>query len=163
MAECRFRPLGGVLKPDVTSPVDKATTVFSSCFVDIYRLSCTVSTLLARLLLRKMAERRFRPLGACQTGSEVTIRFLDPIWFRSVLDFSAIFYLSKVIRLFRFACKMPFEIFGEGIFPYEKIFSSTRPPKGPSLDQSASFDASCVQIGSVVWSVGPADKNDKKR
>jgi hypothetical protein len=51
------------LKPNVTSPVDRATTGFYSCFVDIYRLSCTVSTLLALLLLPKMAERRFRPLG----------------------------------------------------------------------------------------------------
>jgi hypothetical protein len=49
--------------PEVTSPVDRATTVFYSCFVDIYRLSFTVSTLLALLLLPKMAERRFRPLG----------------------------------------------------------------------------------------------------
>jgi hypothetical protein len=55
----------GRLTPEVTSPVDRATTVFSSCFVDIYRLSCTVSTLLALLLLPQMAERQFRPLGAC--------------------------------------------------------------------------------------------------
>jgi hypothetical protein len=47
---------------------------------------------------------------------------LIPIWYRSVLEFSAIYYLSKVIRLFRFACKMPFEIFGEGIFPVKKFF-----------------------------------------
>jgi hypothetical protein len=53
----------GHLTPDMTSPVDRATTIFYSCFVDIYRLSCTVSTLLALLLLPKMAERRFRPLG----------------------------------------------------------------------------------------------------
>jgi hypothetical protein len=37
-------------------------------------------------------------------------------------NFSIIFYLSKVIRLFRCACKMPFENFGEGIFPCEKKF-----------------------------------------
>jgi hypothetical protein len=79
---------------------------------------------------------------------------LTPIWYRSVLNFSAIFYLSKVIRLFRFARKMPFEIFGEGIFPVKKNFIDET-PTGPSLGQSASFDASCVQFGSVVWSVGP--------
>jgi hypothetical protein len=50
-------------RPEVTSPVDRATTVFYACFIDIYRLSCTVSTLLALLLLPKMAKRRFRPLG----------------------------------------------------------------------------------------------------
>jgi hypothetical protein len=53
----------GRLTPEVTSPVDRATTVFSACFVDVYRLSCTVSMLLALLLFPKMAERRFRPLG----------------------------------------------------------------------------------------------------
>jgi hypothetical protein len=53
----------GRLTPEVTSPVDRVTTVFSSCFVDIYRLYCTVSALFALSLLPKMAERRFRPLG----------------------------------------------------------------------------------------------------
>jgi hypothetical protein len=51
------------LTPEMKSPVDGATTVFYSCFVDIYRLSYTVSTLLALFLLPKMVERRFRPLG----------------------------------------------------------------------------------------------------
>jgi hypothetical protein len=53
----------GRLTPEMTSPVDKVTTVFYSCFIDIHRLSCTVSTLIALLLLPKVAERRFRPLG----------------------------------------------------------------------------------------------------
>jgi hypothetical protein len=52
----------GRLRPQVRSPVDRATTVFYSCFVDNYRLSCTVSTSLALFLMPKMAERRFRPL-----------------------------------------------------------------------------------------------------
>jgi hypothetical protein len=42
---------------------------------------------------------------------------LTLIWYRSLWNFWAIFHLSKVIRLFRFACKMPFESFGEGVFP----------------------------------------------
>jgi hypothetical protein len=49
---------------------------------------------------------------------------------------------------------MPFEILGEGIFPMRKIFIHET-PVGPCLGQSESFNASCVQIGSVVWSVGP--------
>jgi hypothetical protein len=53
----------GRLTLEVTSPVNRATTVFYSCFVDIYRLSSTVSTLIALLLLPKKAERRVRPLG----------------------------------------------------------------------------------------------------
>jgi hypothetical protein len=53
----------GRLTPEVMTLVDRATTVFFSCFVDIYCLSCTVSTLLGLLLLPKMAERRVRQLG----------------------------------------------------------------------------------------------------
>jgi hypothetical protein len=45
----------GCLRPEVTSPVDRLITVFCSCFVDSYRISCTVSTLCALLLLPKMA------------------------------------------------------------------------------------------------------------
>jgi hypothetical protein len=86
---------------------------------------------------------------------------LTPIWYRSVLEFLIIFYLSKVIRLFRFACKMPFENFGEGIFLREKFFFIDETPKGTSLEQSASFEISCVQIGSVVWSVGLVVKRKK--
>jgi hypothetical protein len=52
------------LRPEMRSPVDRLTTIFYSCFVDIYRLSCTVSTLLALFLLPKMVEKRFRPLGS---------------------------------------------------------------------------------------------------
>jgi hypothetical protein len=62
----------GRLTPEVTSPVDRATTVFSSCFVDNYRQSVSVSTLLALLLLPKMAETRFRLLGGALDRS------LDP-------------------------------------------------------------------------------------
>jgi hypothetical protein len=58
----------GRLRPEMWSPVDKATTVLYSCFVDNYRLSCTVSTLLALLLLPKMVERRFRPIGGVLDG-----------------------------------------------------------------------------------------------
>jgi hypothetical protein len=54
----------GRLRPEVTPPVDRATTVFYSCFVNNYRLSSTVSTLSALFLLPKMAiDVRLRPLG----------------------------------------------------------------------------------------------------
>jgi hypothetical protein len=86
---------------------------------------------------------------------------LTPIWYRSALEFFGYLLPSKVIRLFRFACKMPFEIFGEGIFPVKKFFIDET-PKGTSLGQSASFEASCVQIGSVVWSVGRVTKKKGK-
>jgi hypothetical protein len=63
-----------------------------------------------------MAETRFRPLGGVldRKLSHPSIprpRFvIDRFWI-----FSAVFYLSKVIRLFQFSYKMPFEIFGESI------------------------------------------------
>jgi hypothetical protein len=43
----------GRLTSEVTSPVDRATTVLCSCCVDIYPLSCIVLTLLALLLMPK--------------------------------------------------------------------------------------------------------------
>jgi hypothetical protein len=79
----------GRLTPEVMSLVDRATTVFYSCFVDIYRLSCTVSTLFALLLLPKMVDRRFRPLGGrARPEVKLPLDFLIPIWwYRSVLEF----------------------------------------------------------------------------
>jgi hypothetical protein len=53
----------GRLRPELRSPVNRAITVFYSCFVDNYRLSCNVSTFLALFSLPKMVEKRFRPLG----------------------------------------------------------------------------------------------------
>jgi hypothetical protein len=83
----------GRLRPEMRSPVDRATTVFYSCFVDSYRLSCNISTLLALFLLPKMAERRFRPIGGVL---EVTspIDSLTLIWYRSDLEFCV--YLSPI-------------------------------------------------------------------
>jgi hypothetical protein len=152
------------LTPEVTSPVDRATTVFYSCFIDIYRLSCTVSTLLARSLLPKMAERRFRPLGGVldRKWSHRSI-----VWPRFVTgrfwNFSIIFYLSKVIRLFRFACKMPFENFGEGISPV-KIFFIDETPKRHFLGAiRVVWDIVRANrfSGLVSWSVGLVTKQKK--
>jgi hypothetical protein len=56
-------PTTRLLITEVTSPVDRATTVFYSYSVDNYRLSATVSTSYAPFLLLKMLESRFRPLG----------------------------------------------------------------------------------------------------
>jgi hypothetical protein len=57
---------------------------------------------------------------------------------------------------------MPFENFGEGILPLKKSFIDET-PKGTSLGQSAWFEALCVQIGSVVWSVGRQKKKKGKK
>jgi hypothetical protein len=120
----------GRLRPEMRSPVDRATTVFYSCFVDNYRLSCNVSTLLALFSLPKMAERRFRPLGGVldrkwRHQSIPWPRFgIGRFW-----NFASISHGSKVIRLFRFACKMPFENSGEGVLPWKKIFHRWDPQK----------------------------------
>jgi hypothetical protein len=132
----------GRLTPEVTSPVDRTTTVFYSCFVDIYRLSCTVSTFLVFFLLPKMVERRFRQLGG---ALDRKWRHQSIPWPRfgtgRLWNFASISHRSKVIRLFRFACKMPFKNSGEGVLPPEHFFSSMRPPKGTSLWRTTSFEA----------------------
>jgi hypothetical protein len=128
----------GRLTPEVTPLVDRATTVFYSCFTDIYRLSCTVSTLLATFVIAENGRKTISAARGC-AKPEVMSPFdsLTSIWYRSEFFnylfvqryFSIIFYLSKVIRLLRFACKMPFENFGEVIFPREKIFFTDEIPK----------------------------------
>jgi hypothetical protein len=52
---------------------------------------------------------------------------------------------------------MPFENFGEGIFPW-KIFFIDETPKGTSLSQTASFEVSSVEIDRRV----PEEGRDKK-
>ena len=47
-----------------------------------------------------------------------------------------------------------------GVLTPKCNFVSTRPPNGTSLQQTASFELSCVQIGSAVWAV-EAYKNKK--
>jgi hypothetical protein len=78
----------GLLIPEVMSPVDRATRVFFSCFVDIYRLSCTVSTLLALFLI---VENGGKTISAARRRVRSEVKspfdFLTPIWYRSILEF----------------------------------------------------------------------------
>jgi hypothetical protein len=48
-----------------------------------------------------------------------------------------------------------------GILTLKCYFLSMRPPKGTSIQQTASFEPSCVQIGSAVFAVD--DYKNKKR
>jgi hypothetical protein len=111
----------GRLTPEVTSPIDRATTVFYSCFVDTYRLSCTVSTLFVLLLSAKTAERRFRPLGGVRPEVKSPFDSMTPIGIGRFWNFSISFYLSKGIQL-QFACRMLFEILGKGYCPVKNFF-----------------------------------------
>jgi len=49
------------------------------------------------------------------------------------------------------------EILGQNNPPKDKL-SSSLPPKGTSLDQTASFEPLCVKIGCVVRAVEPRKK-----
>jgi hypothetical protein len=121
MAECRSRSLGGVWHRKWGHQSIERPSVFYSCFVDIYRLSSTASTLLALFLLPKMVERRFRPLGGVLNRKW---RYRSIPWPRFgtgwFWNFASISHRWKVIRLFRSSCKMPFENSGEGVLPIEK-------------------------------------------
>jgi hypothetical protein len=78
----------GCVIPEVTLPVDRATTVFYTCFVDFlpsifYRFDILSAFLIAEKdgKMISAAKRHVRP--------EVTSPFdsLTPIWYRSVLEF----------------------------------------------------------------------------
>jgi hypothetical protein len=108
MTESRFRPLAGHLTAEVRSPVDRATTVPYSCFVDNCRLFFTVSTLLALFIAedgeKTISAARERVTPEVKSPCDSLTRFdIGRLW-----NFSAIFHRSKVMRLFQFACKMPF-------------------------------------------------------
>jgi hypothetical protein len=79
-----------------------------------------------------MAVWRVRPLGACYTGSEVTVRFL---YSDLVLVGFGIFRLSLACQnLFAFSdlhIKWPLKFFREGIFPWKKFHRWD--PKRPFL------------------------------
>jgi hypothetical protein len=146
--------------PEVTLPVDRAITVSYSCFADIYRLSCTISTLLALLLLPKMAERRFRPLwGVSRPEVKSPFDSLTVAFGMFRLSFTC----PKLFDFFDWHVKCRLKILGMGYSHGKQLFSWLRPPKGTSLEQAASLDASCVQIGSVVWSVGLVTKEKEVR
>jgi hypothetical protein len=90
----------GRLMPEVPSPVDRATTVFYSCFVGSYRLSSTVSTLLAFLFIAKnggktISAARGRAIPEVKSPFDSLTRF----GIGRFCNFSAVFHLSKVIRL----------------------------------------------------------------
>jgi hypothetical protein len=112
----------GRLTPEVTSPVDRTIMVF---FVFCGHLSSTLYhfDVISAFLWPKMTVRRFRPLGGV----------LDWKWsHRSIAwprfgigrfgIFSIIFYLSKVIRLFRFGVKCLLKILGKGYFAVKNFF-----------------------------------------
>ena len=57
-----------------------------------------------------------------------------------------------------------FQNFGfSGVLTPKCNFVSTRPPKGTSLQQTASFEPPCVQIGSADWAVEAYKKKSKVR
>jgi hypothetical protein len=106
-----------------------------------YRLSSTVSTLKALFLVAENGEKTISAArGRVRSGSDVTIRFLDP---DLVLVGFGIFHLSlavqKLFDFFDLRAKCPLKMLGRDI-PLEKSFSSIRPLKGTSLSQTASFE-----------------------
>jgi hypothetical protein len=109
---------------EVTSPVDRANTVPYACFVGIYRPSCDASTLLSLFSMPKMAEKRFRSLGGVLHGEVMPPSdSLTPIWYRSSLEFFGnLSPFKHYATFFRFARKLPFDIFWEGIFPHKRFF-----------------------------------------
>jgi hypothetical protein len=131
----------GCLRPEMRSPVDRATTAFYSCFVDNYRLSCNVSTLLALFLVPKMAERRFRQLGSVldrkwRHQSIPWPRFgIGRLW-----KFASISHGSKLFDCFDLHVKYPLKIRGKGYSPWKNLFINET-PKGTSLWQTTSFEA----------------------
>jgi hypothetical protein len=137
----------GHLKPVLTSSVCGVTMVYYSRFGNIFRLSCTVSTVKAVSLWLEMENFWLRPLGGLLDRKW---HHYSNLWLWFVigwpLEFSSVSHRSEVFRLFRFALKMLSENVGEGIVHPVKFFSMT-PPIGTSLGYCASNEVYDIKIG----------------
>jgi hypothetical protein len=114
----------GRVRPEMRSPVDRATTAFYSCFVDKYCLSCNVSTLLAPFShCEKWQKDDFGRYGACLIGSDITSRFPNP---DLVLIVFGILRPSlndqNLFNIFDLHAKCPLKIREKGYSPVKNFF-----------------------------------------
>jgi hypothetical protein len=73
---------------EMTSPDNRATTIFSTGFVDIYSQPYTVLTLLAFFLIAKNGGKTISAAkGRVRPELKSPFALLTPIWYRSVLEF----------------------------------------------------------------------------
>ena len=103
---------------------------------------------------------------ASERKNDVTVRFPDPdfVYRLSVEIFRLSLTVQKLFECIDLAGNLAsrFQNLGfSGGFNPKCNFVSMRPPKGTSLQQTASFEPFCVQIGSAVWAV-EGYKNKKK-
>jgi hypothetical protein len=119
----------GRLRPEVTSPVDRATTVFLFEFCrHLPSILYCYDVIRAFVIAEKGRKTISAARGRARPEVKSPFDSLTPIWYRSVLEFFDYLLPVQSYSTFRFSCKMPFENFGEEIFPSE-IFSSMRPQK----------------------------------
>ena len=91
----------------------------------------------------------------------------NPLFKFSIDRISRPSFEDIVIRRFsKFGLKCPFtaqkcRFFGGGVGTIKHYRSLSRPQKGTSLCKTASYEPSCVKIGSVVFAVG--DNKEKER
>jgi hypothetical protein len=113
----------GRLTPEGTSPVDRATAVFYSCFIDIYRLSCTVSTLFALFVI---AENDRKTISVARGRARPEVKSPFDYFIRFGMVGFGIFRLSftypKLFDFFDLHVKCPLKIFGKGYSPVKNFF-----------------------------------------
>jgi hypothetical protein len=144
------------LKPEVASPVDRATTVFCACFVDIYRLSLYCYNVISAFLIAEnggktilAARGRVRP--------EVKSPFdsLSAFWYwrfgidRHVKIFGYLLPVKSYSTFLICMYNALWNFLGKVHSPWKK-FSSMKPPKAlPSVNSRCLMHCACKL---VQWS-----------
>jgi hypothetical protein len=77
----------GRLTPEVTSPVDRATTVFYSCFIYIYVFLYRFDVISAFVIAENGRKTISAARGRARPEVKSPFDCLTPIWYRSVLEF----------------------------------------------------------------------------
>jgi hypothetical protein len=158
MAECRFRPLGDVWywlwRHLLIERPWFSIRVFGWHLPSIlYRFDVISAFLYAENGANTISAARGRG------RSKVTVRFLDPDLVKVGFGiFRLSFTCQKLFEFFDVHVNCALKFMGKGYSPVKNL-SSMKPQKNPSFGRFASFETSFVQIGSVVWSVGPVTIN----
>jgi hypothetical protein len=113
----------GRLTPEVTSPVDRVTTVFFSCFVDIYRLSCYRFDVIGAFVI---AEKDRNTISAARGRARLEMKSpfdsLTRFGTRQPGNFSVIFTCPKLFDFIDLHVKRPLKILGKGYSAVKNFF-----------------------------------------
>jgi hypothetical protein len=110
----------GRLRPEIRPPIERATTVFYSYFVDNYRVSSLHPFDVISVFI--VAENGGKTISAARGRVRPKMTspfdFLTQIWYRSALDFIRLsFIVQKIFDVVYLLAKCTLKVLGKKYFP----------------------------------------------